>query len=325
MDIYQHTIERAVTFAGVGLHSGQAVNMTIKPAKANSGFRFVRTDLAKSVVIPAFMNRVVDTRLATTLAEAETMISTTEHLLAALVGLGIDNATIELNAAELPIMDGSAGPFVHVLRKVARKPQNAMRRLLKITKTIVFAEGDRRVTISPHDGLKLSCEIDFDHTVIQKQHYSFELSSERFVKEIARARTFGFMEEYEKLKENGYARGGSLENAVVIDRFGVLNEGGLRFADEFVRHKVLDLLGDLALLGCSVLGHVQAHKSGHGQHLGLMKEIAAHPECWEFIELSPQGEDGILERLVTSTMAAGQLILPFLVPPASGFGEGCPA
>lgn len=325
MDIQQHTIARAVTFVGVGLHSGQAVNMTIKPAPANSGFRFVRTDLDHCATIPAFMDRVVDTRLATTLAEAETMISTTEHLLAALVGLGIDNATIELDAAELPIMDGSAGPFVHVLKKVARKPQQAFRRLLKITKTIVFRDGDRWVSVSPFDGLKLSCEIDFAHSVISRQSYSVELSPERFVKEIARARTFGFMEEYEKLKEHGYARGGSLENAVVIDRFGVLNEGGLRFADEFVRHKVLDLLGDLALLGCSLLGHVQAHKSGHGQHLGLMREIAAHPECWEFIELAAHGDDGMLERLVTSTMAAGQRILPFLVPPTPTFGDGCRA
>ncbi len=325
MEIYQHTIEKAVSFSGVGLHSGLPVKMAIKPAKANSGFRFVRTDLDTSVIIPAFMDRVVDTRLATTLAEEKILISTTEHLLAALVGLGIDNALIELDAAELPIMDGSAGPFVHLLRKVARKPQNAFRRLLKITKTIVYEDGDRRVTISPHNGLKLSCEIEFDHSVIRKQIYSFEFSPERFIKEIATARTFGFLDEYEKLKENGYARGGSLENAVVIDHLGVLNAGGLRFADEFVRHKVLDLLGDLALLGCSLLGHVQAHKSGHGQHLGLMKEIAAHPECWEIIELSAQGDDGILERLVTSTMAAGNRILPFFAPSVNVFADSCPA
>lgn len=321
MEIYQHTIERAVSFFGVGLHSGQPVKMVIKPAKANSGFRFLRTDLDRQVTIPAFMDRVVDTRLATTLAEQEIIISTTEHLLAALVGLGIDNALIELDAAELPIMDGSAGPFVHVLKKMARKPQNALRRLLKITKTIVFQDGDRQVTISPYEGLKLSCEIEFDHNLIRKQTYTFELSADRFVKEIASARTFGFMEEYEKLKENGYARGGSLDNAVVVDRFGVLNEGGLRFADEFVRHKVLDLLGDLALLGCNLLGHVQARKSGHTQHLGLMKAIAAHPECWQFIELSAPGEDGMLERLVTTTMAAGNRILPFLVPPTPAFAE----
>ncbi|MDH5298300.1 MAG: UDP-3-O-acyl-N-acetylglucosamine deacetylase [Desulfobulbaceae bacterium] len=322
MEPFQHTIRKNISIAGIGLHSGMPVNLTIKPAPVDTGIRFVRLDLGKESSVPAFMNRVVDTSLATTIAEDETAVSTTEHLLGALAGLGIDNAIVELDGSEVPIMDGSAGPFVHLLRKVQRRQQKAPKRVLKIVKEIVCVDGDKSIRVLPHDGLRITCEIDFAHDLIGKQSYTIDLTPDRFVKEIASARTFGFMEEVAKLKEHGYALGGSLDNAVVVDRLGVLNKEGLRFADEFVRHKVLDLIGDLALLGCPLLGHVIASKSGHAQHLRLMQAIASHADSWQFVRLEQKDDDTVLERVITTTRAAGSKILPFLVPPSTTLAGG---
>jgi UDP-3-O-[3-hydroxymyristoyl] N-acetylglucosamine deacetylase len=286
--------------------------MVIKPAKADSGIRFFRTDLQQE--IPALMDRVVDTTLATTIGVNGASVSTTEHLLAALAGLGIDNALVELNGPEVPIMDGSAAPFVHIIKRIERKRQDVCRKLLKITKEISFQAGDTMIRLLPYDGYKVTCEIDFDHQLIRKQKYTVDVNSKKFIKEIAAARTFGFMDQIEKLRANGLALGGSLANAVVVDRTKVLNAEGLRFSDEFVRHKVLDLIGDLALLGCQIIGHVVASKSGHSHHVGLMKEIVAHPECWEFVTLEKNEKEGVLAKVVSSTREAGNLILPFLVP-----------
>jgi UDP-3-O-[3-hydroxymyristoyl] N-acetylglucosamine deacetylase len=321
LDPYQHTIKKAVSMRGVGLHSGKAVNLTIKPAEVDSGIRFVRSDVETTTAIPASMNLVVDTRLATTIAQDETAVATTEHLLAALSGLNIDNAIVELDAPEVPIMDGSAGPFVHLLRKADRRRQKSFKRLLKITDEIVVRDGDKEIRVVPHDGLKVTYEIDFDHDLIRRQIYNVELSPKKFAEEIAMARTFGFMEEVEKLKENGFALGGSLENAVVVDRDGVLNREGLRFSDEFVRHKILDLLGDLTLLGCPLLGHVIGARSGHRQHLLLMQEIALRSDCWEFVKFERYGDSKRLKEVVAST---GNMFLPFLVP-HSLTGDSCPA
>lgn len=315
METCQYTINKKVSFAGVGLHSGKRVKLAIKPAKLNSGICFVRSDLDRKVTIPASMDRIVDTFLATTISNDNNVrISTTEHLMAALYGLGIDNAVIELDSDEVPIMDGSAGPFVRMLSKVERRQQKAGKRVIKITKEISCKNGDKEIRILPHDGLKLTCEIDFDHTLIRDQSYTIEVSPEKFIKEIASARTFGFLDEVEKLRANGLALGGSLENAIVVDSNGVLNVGGLRFTDEFVRHKVLDLLGDLALLGCPLQGHVIASKSGHTQHFELMKEIAARPDCWEFVTLEKGEQKDVLKRVVQSTKATGNKIVPFLMP-----------
>lgn len=315
---YQHTLKREVAFAGIGLHSGKPVNMVIKPARPDSGIRFIRTDINQEMSILAFMDRVVDTRLATTIAEKDIAISTTEHLLATFAGMGIDNAIVELDGAEVPIMDGSAGPFVHIFKRIDRKCQKAYRKILKITKEISVQDGDKMIRIMPYNGMKISCDIDFNHDCIQRQAYTFEVSPKKFIKEIATARTFGFLDEVEKLRENGFALGGSLDNAVVVDKLGVLNEGGLRFADEFVRHKILDLIGDLALLGYPLLGHVVASKSGHGQHLELMKQIAAHPDCWEFVKFE-KSKDGVLAKVVTTTRAttkaAGDMLAPLIIPP----------
>jgi UDP-3-O-[3-hydroxymyristoyl] N-acetylglucosamine deacetylase len=325
MDPYQHTIKRDVSFCGIGLHTGKPVNLTIRPAEVNSGIRFVRSDVRESVTIPASMNLVVDTRLATTIAEKELEVATTEHLLAALSGLGIDNATIELDASEVPIMDGSAGPFVHILKRVERRQQNAFKRMLKVTREISIKDGDKEIRLLPHDGLKITYHIDFDHDLIRSQSYTIDLSPRKFAEEIATARTFGFLKDVERLKENGFALGGSLENAVVVDRDGVLNQGGLRFSNEFVRHKILDLLGDLTLLGCPLLGHVIASKSGHSQHLQLMREIALRPASWEFVEFERIGNKRRLQEVVTSTRSAGKMIMPFLMPPPPLAGESCPA
>ena len=321
MEIYQHTLKKSVSFCGIGLHTGAPVQLTISPARANSGIRFKLK--GNDTSMPAYMNMVVDTRLATTIADQGLVFSTTEHLLGALSGLGIDNALVELDAPELPIMDGSAGPFVHILKKASRKEQKVSRRILKITDEISYCEDDKEIRILPYDGLKLTCAIDFDHELIKNQTYTLDLSPKAFVDEIASARTFGFLEQVEMLQQNGYALGGSLDNAVVIDREGVINEDGLRFTDEFVRHKILDLIGDLALLGCPMMGHVIASKSGHGQHLGLMKEIAAQPDKWQIIELRKNGESGILEKLVNTTKSAGNKLLPFLIPPTD-FSGNCP-
>ncbi|MFH1217577.1 MAG: UDP-3-O-acyl-N-acetylglucosamine deacetylase [Pseudomonadota bacterium] len=315
MDKWQHTINKAVSFAGIGLHSGKPVKLVVKPAEASTGIRFVRTDLADNVVIPATLSRVSNTVLATSLAKDGVEVSTTEHLLAALSGIGIDNAIIELDNNEVPIMDGSASPFVHVLRRAGRQRQRVKRLMLKITRPIEIRNGDSVLRIEPYNGFKVSGEINFDHHLIRRQTFSVDVDSRSFVKEVASARTFGFLHEVEYLRSNGKALGGSLDNAIVIDRTEILNTDGLRFSNEFVRHKILDLIGDLALLGFPLLGHVKAIKSGHAQHLELMKEIVDHPECWQLVKIAGNGDENVLEKVVMSTMAAGNKILPFLMPP----------
>lgn len=309
---HQHTLGKEVSFSGIGLHSGKIISMIVKPAGPDTGIRFFRTDLQEE--IPALMDRVVETTLATTIGENGASVSTTEHLLAALAGLGIDNALVELNGPEVPIMDGSAAPFVHIIKRIKRQRQDVCRKLIKITKEISFQAGDTTIRLLPYDGYKVTCEIDFEHQLIRKQKYTVDVNSKRFIKEIASARTFGFMDQIEKLRANGLALGGSLANAVVVDQSRILNVEGLRFSNEFVRHKALDLIGDLALLGCQIVGHVVAYKSGHGHHLGLMKEIVAHPECWEFVTLEKNEDDGVLAKVVSSTREAGHMLLPFFVP-----------
>lgn len=315
MDKWQHTIKKAVSFAGIGLHSGKPVKLVVKPAEANTGIRFVRTDLAGAVVVPAILSRVSSTVLATTLAKDGVEISTTEHLLAALSGIGIDNAIIEIDNSEVPIMDGSASPFVHVLRKAGRQRQKAKRLMLKIIRPLEVRNGDSVIRIEPYDGFRVSGEIDFDHHLVRKQTFSVEVDSQTFVKEVSSARTFGFLHELEYLRNNGKALGATLDNAIAIDRNEILTSGGLRFSNEFVRHKILDLIGDLALLGFPLLGHVKATRSGHAHHLELMKEIVDHPECWQLVKITGSGDDNVLEKVVMTTMAAGNKILPFLVPP----------
>jgi UDP-3-O-[3-hydroxymyristoyl] N-acetylglucosamine deacetylase len=312
---YQKTVQKTVNCSGIGLHSGKDINMQIRPSGANTGIRFLRSDLPGKKFIPAFMNRVVDTTMATTISEGDASISTTEHLLAAISGLSIDNIIIELDGPEVPIMDGSAAPFVKMLMDAGIQQQKSYRRLVKITRRISFRDGDRIIRIYPYDGFKVTAEINFDHDTISRQVHSVSLTPHKFVEEVSLARTFGFVDEVKKLQQNGLALGASLDNAVGMDSSGVLNRDGLRYENEFVRHKIIDIMGDMALLGCPILGHVIAYKSGHSQHLKLMETIAATPEAWEFVELKKNGQLSVLNKVVTRTKAASNLLLPILVPP----------
>ena len=292
LDPHQHTLERAVSCCGIGLHSGKTVNLTLKPAAEHSGITFRRTDLGGKSRVPARMEQIVDTTLATTIGSGKERISTTEHLMAALRSAGVDNAEIELDGGEVPIMDGSAGPFVRLLQSVGLKRQRALRKVLRITKPVSCVSGDKFIRIEPYDGFKITGSISFGTELISEQSCSIELNAERFAQEIADARTFGFVEQVEELWRNGLALGCTLDNVVAIhwNRRSVLNEDGLRFKDEFVRHKVLDLIGDLALLGSPVLGHVIASRSGHALHHSLMQAIADSPDCWEHVEFRKPGQ-----------------------------------
>ncbi len=266
---------------GIGLHSGRPVDLILRPAAAGTGILFTRTDLGDEVRFPARAEWVVDTRLATTLGNGEHRLSTVEHLVSALSALGVDNCTVEASAPELPIMDGSASAFVYLIQQAGLRPQRRMRRRLVIRKPIEVREGDRRVRVLPSREFKLSVTIDYAHPAIGRQSmHAVRPSPRRFARQIAPARTFGFLRDVQMLQASGLALGGSLQNAIVLDDRRVLNREGLRFPDEFVRHKMLDLIGDLALLGLPLQGHVQAIRSGHALHQALVAQIRANPDCW---------------------------------------------
>jgi len=312
LDPHQYTLNESVSCCGVGLHSGRTVNLAIKPAEVNSGIRFFRTDMPTGGALPAHMDSVVDTRLATTLGNDHFKVSTTEHLMAAFQGFGIDNADVEIDATEIPIMDGSAGPFFNLLCLSGKKKQNGFKKVIRITRPISYTEGDKHIKISPYNGFKVTGEICFDDKLINTQKYTFDLLSGQFGDEIAKARTFGYVEQVEELWANGLAQGGSLANVIAIhwNRKSVLNEDGLRYDDEFIRHKVLDLVGDLALLGSPVFGHVEAYKAGHAQHLGLMQAIAASPRNWELIDMNANSENSILKNIVDISKTGSRALRP---------------
>ncbi|HHD64040.1 MAG TPA: UDP-3-O-[3-hydroxymyristoyl] N-acetylglucosamine deacetylase, partial [Desulfobulbaceae bacterium] len=259
------------------------------------------------------MDKVVDTTLATTIGAGGSKISTTEHLLAALRGSGIDNVHIDIDSHEVPIMDGSAGPFIHLLKRGGRKKQRALRKILRITSPVTVTDGEKSIRIEPYNGFKVTGRIRFDDDVIDEQSYSVEVTRERFCSEIARARTFGFVEQVEQLWQNGLALGGNLNNVIAIhwDGRSILNEDGLRFDDEFVRHKVLDLIGDMALLGGPVLGHVIADRSGHGLHLELMQAIVDNQDCWEYVKFQKKGNAMLRKAIKSSRTRPKQLPLFF--------------
>ena len=284
MSFYQRTLAQLVSCVGIGLHSGKRVNLTMRPAQPNAGITFIRTDLPGRPEIKATVGNVVDTRLATTLGRNGTRVSTVEHLLAALAGMGIDNAAVEMDAPEVPIMDGSAAPFIFLLKTVGTRVQPAPKRFLVIRKPVELHEGDKSLAVYPARELKISFSISFDHPLLRGQRYTLSFSDRAFEREISRARTFGFMHEVEAMQKSGLALGGSLENAVVVDRFRILNEDGLRYPDEFVRHKILDLIGDVALLGQPIIGHFRANKSGHALNHRFLKELLATPRAWEIFE-----------------------------------------
>jgi UDP-3-O-[3-hydroxymyristoyl] N-acetylglucosamine deacetylase len=279
--LFQQTISEKVSCTGVGLHSGSPTQLTLHPARANAGIVFVRTDLGEPVEIPARSAEVVSTALATSLGRGAATVGTVEHLLAALYGLGIDNVRIEIDGPELPVMDGSAAPFVYLIRTAGIFEQRAPREMLRIGRKIEVEDGDRRISIEPSGEFRVSYAVEFDHPGIGRQELAIRsLSPEHFEREISAARTFGFLREVKALWDAGFARGGSLDNTVLLDDEKVVNQGGLRWADEFVRHKVLDLCGDLALVGLPVCGHVRAERGGHEMHQRLVAKILASPDAW---------------------------------------------
>jgi UDP-3-O-[3-hydroxymyristoyl] N-acetylglucosamine deacetylase len=279
----QRTIKDSVRATGIGLHSGAKVFMTLRPAPVNSGIVFRRLDLPEPVDVPANALNVTETNLGTTLESGSGKVATVEHLLSALAGLGIDNLFIDLTAAEVPIMDGSAAPFVFLLQSAGIEVQNAEKRFIRILKPVEVSEGDKWARFEPYDGFRVNFEIDFNHPVLQKhrQKASLDFSTTAFLKEISRARTFGFLKDVEYLRANDLALGGSLDNAIVMDEYRVINEDGLRFQDEFVRHKVLDAVGDLYLLGSCLIGEFSGFKSGHRLNNLLLRELLAKPETFE--------------------------------------------
>jgi UDP-3-O-[3-hydroxymyristoyl] N-acetylglucosamine deacetylase len=281
----QRTLRNSIRATGVGLHTGKKVMMTLKPAPADSGIVFRRVDLAQPVDIRASAENVGETTLGTTLVNGEARISTVEHLLSAFAGLGIDNACIEVSAPEVPIMDGSAGPFVFLLQSAGIEEQAKPKRFIRVKKSVRVADGDKWARFDPFEGFKVNFEIEFDHPVFKRrmQSASMDFSTTSFLKEVSRARTFGFMRDLESLRARNLALGGTLENAIVLDDVGVMNEDGLRYEDEFVKHKILDAIGDLYLLGHSLIGEFSGHKSGHGLNNRLLRSLLADREAWEAV------------------------------------------
>lgn len=283
--IKQRTLKNVIRATGIGLHTGEKIYLTLRPAAADSGIVFRRTDLPKPVEVRACPEHVTDTRLSTTLEANGVKISTVEHLMSAFAGLGIDNAYVDLTAAEVPIMDGSAGPFVFLIQSAGIQEQAAPKRFIQIRRPVEVREGDKWARFEPHEGFKVSFSIDFDHPTLRntRQVATMDFCTTSFVKEVSRARTFGFMRHLEALRQDGLARGGGLDNAIVMDDFRVLNEDGLRYEDEFVKHKVLDAIGDLYLLGHPLIGAFSAHKSGHALNNKLLRALLANESAWQLV------------------------------------------
>lgn len=279
----QRTLKSLVSASGVGLHTGQKVRITLRPAPIDTGVVFRRVDLASPVEIPARAELVGEARLASTLVKGNVKVHTVEHLMSALGGMGVDNAYVDLDAPELPIMDGSASPFVLLLQQAGIEEQAAPKKFLRVTRRVEVKDADKWARLEPYDGLRLSFSIEFRHPVIERttQAVTVDFAETSYLKEIARARTFGFMHEVEDLRDSGLALGGGLDNAVVLDEYRVLNSEGLRFADEFIRHKLLDAVGDLYLLGRPLIGAFTAHKSGHALNNRLLRAALADPGALE--------------------------------------------
>ncbi|GHE33196.1 UDP-3-O-acyl-N-acetylglucosamine deacetylase [Vulcaniibacterium thermophilum] len=281
--IRQRTLKNVIRATGVGLHSGQKVFLTLRPAPVDTGIVFRRVDLEPPTDVPARADLVAETVLCTGLACGPAKVQTVEHLLSALAGLGIDNCRIELSAAEVPIMDGSAGPFVFLLQSAGIEEQDAPKRFIRVTRPVEVREGDKWARFTPYDGFRLEFTVRFDHPAIPptQSHAVVDFSTETYIREVSRARTFGFMRDLEYMRERNLGLGGSMDNAIVLDEFRVLNDDGLRYADEFVRHKILDAVGDLYLAGHQVLGAYAGYKSGHALNNRLVRALLAEREAWE--------------------------------------------
>lgn len=290
--IKQRTLKQPVRATGVGLHSGEKIYLSVLPAPVDTGIVFRRTDVSPAVDIPANAHTVGETTLSSTLVKDGVKVSTVEHLMSALAGLGIDNAIIELDAPEVPIMDGSAGPFVFLLQAAGLVDQEAPKKYIRIKRKVTVKEGDKEATFLPFEGFKITFSIDFDHPVFkhQIQKATVDFSTTSYVHEVAQARTFGFMRDIEYLRSQNLALGGSVENAIVVDDDRILNEEGLRFEDEFVKHKILDAIGDLYLAGHSLIGEFIAHKSGHALNNQLVRKLLEEDDAWEFVTFEEDHE-----------------------------------
>ncbi len=282
--IKQRTLKNIIRATGVGLHTGEKVYLTLRPAAADTGIVFRRLDLPAPVEIKATPHNVGDTRLSSTLENGAVKVSTVEHLMSAFAGLGIDNAYVDLTAPEVPIMDGSAGPFVFLLQSAGIEEQAALKKFIRIKKTVTVTDGDKWVRFDPYDGFKVNFTIAFSHPVLDStsQSVSVDFAATSYIKEVSRARTFGFMQDVEALRSQGLALGGSLDNAIVMDEFRILNSDGLRYEDEFAKHKVLDAIGDLYLLGHPLIGAFTGFKSGHAMNNRLLRSLLVDAEAWEY-------------------------------------------
>ena len=291
--VQQRTIKNVTRATGVGLHSGEKVYMTLRPAPPDTGIVFRRTDVEPAVEIPAEATLVTETTLCTGLSTGGANVQTVEHLMSALAGLGIDNILIELSAPEVPIMDGSSGPFVFLLQSAGIVEQGAPKRFIRITRPVEVRDGDKIARFEPYDGFRLGFTIDFRHPAIPttRSRAEVEFSTENYIREVSRARTFGFMRDLEYMRDRNLGLGGSMDNAIVLDDFRVLNEDGLRYADEFVRHKILDAVGDLYLAGRPVIGAFEGYKSGHALNNKLVRALLAQQDAWEEVTF-PEAETG---------------------------------
>lgn len=305
--IFQRTLENTVKATGVGLHSGKKVTFTLRPAPVNTGILLVRTDLQPNVTIPAKAEMVRETTMCTALVNDEGVrIATIEHLFAALAGLGIDNAVIEVNAPEIPVMDGSASPFVFLLQSAGIKQQSVAKKYLRIKQTVRVEDGDKWAELRPYKGFKVDFEIDFAHPEIARsqQHMVMDFSSSAFIKDISRARTFGFMRDVEYLRANNLGLGASMENAVVLDEYRVLNPDGLRYEDEFVKHKILDAFGDLYVAGHAIVGEFRAFKTGHALNNRLVRALLANQEAWEVVSFDKEADAPVSFNMPTGVVMA---------------------
>ena len=286
----QRTLRTPVETTGIGLHSGEDVYLALHPAPIDTGIVFRRVDLEPVVSIPALARNVGDTMLSTSLVAGDDRVSTVEHLLSALSGMGIDNAYVDVSAPEVPIMDGSAGPFVLLIQSAGVEEQGAAKRFMRILREVKVVDGDKEASFIPFDGFRVSFTIDFDQPVFcdRTAHAEMEVSTASFIREVSQARTFGFMHEIEYLRARGLARGGSVDNAIVVDEYRILNPDGLRFPDEFVKHKILDAIGDLYLLGGPILGEFRAYKSGHALNNKSVRALLAQPDAWEMVSFDDE-------------------------------------
>ena len=287
--IYQRTLRNVIKATGVGLHSGEKVHITLRPAPVDTGIVFVRIDLDPPVEIKAVADNVSDTRMNTTLGKGAAIVGTVEHLLSAMAGLGIDNAYVDIDKPEVPVMDGSSGPFVFLIQSAGISEQKALKKFIRIKKPVIIEEGEgdalKSAAFKPYDGLKFTFGIDFKHPFFteEQRHQEFDFGLVSYAKEVSRARTFGFLSEYEWLRKNNLAKGASKENAIVLDDFKVINEDGLRYDNEFVRHKILDAIGDVYLLGHGIIGAYEGHKSGHALNNKLLLALLADQESYEMV------------------------------------------